>query len=75
MSALTFYLHPWEFYEMPKSIKYAEGTLYYDEFLYKNTGEAQVKEFDDFIKMTQKNGFEVVDFTSFRKIYMDNFKK
>lgn len=75
ISALTFYLHPWEFYKMPKSIKYAEGTLYYDEFLYKNTGEAQVKEFDNFIKMIQKNGFEVVDFSSFRKIYMDNFKK
>lgn len=75
MSALTFYLHPWEFYEMPKSIKYAEGTLYYDEFLYKNTGEAQVKEFDDFIKMALANSFEVIDFSGFRKAYLDNFKK
>jgi peptidoglycan/xylan/chitin deacetylase (PgdA/CDA1 family) len=75
ISALTFYLHPWEFYEMPKSIKYAEGTLYYDEFLYKNTGEKQVKEFDDFIKMSLENGFEVVDFVAFRKIYMNYLKK
>lgn len=75
ISALTFYLHPWEFYEMPKSIKYAEGTLYYDEFLYKNTGETQVKEFDDFINLAQEHGFKIVDFSSFRKIYMDNFKK
>ena len=69
MSALTFYLHPWEFHEMPKSIKYAEGTLYYDEFLYKNSGEVQVKEFDDFIKLAIGNGIEIVDFSGFRKIY------
>ncbi|MCL4385129.1 MAG: polysaccharide deacetylase family protein [Cyanobacteria bacterium] len=75
MSALTFYLHPWEFYEMPKSIKYAEGTLYYDEFLYKNTGEVQVKEFDDFIKLALENGIEIVDFSEFRKIYLENFGK
>ncbi|MHB1346075.1 MAG: polysaccharide deacetylase family protein [Candidatus Humimicrobiaceae bacterium] len=75
MSALTFYLHPWEFHKMPQSIKYAEGTLYYDEFLYKNTGENQVREFDDFIKISLENGFEIVDFTAFRSIYADFLKK
>lgn len=69
-SALTFYIHPWEFYSMPKSIKYAEGTLYYDEFLYKNTGEKQIKEFDKFIKQLLEFNFKIVEFSEFRNIFV-----
>lgn len=72
MSALTFYIHPWEFHPMPKSIRYAEGILVYDEFLYKNTGDIQVKEFDEFIKMLQDSGFKVIDFSTFRKIFISH---
>ena len=70
MSALTFYMHPWEFHPMPKSIKYAEGTLFYDEFLYKNTGDIQVREFDKFIKKAKDSEFEIIDFATFRKIFL-----
>lgn len=68
-SALTFYLHPWEFYPMPESIKYAEGTLHYDEFLYKNTGKKQIEEFDTFIKLALDSGFSIIEFKQFRKIF------
>jgi peptidoglycan/xylan/chitin deacetylase (PgdA/CDA1 family) len=68
-SALTFYLHPWEFYPMPKSIKYSEGILYYDEFLYKNTGEVQVKEFDKFIGMCLDSGFKIISLKKFQKVF------
>jgi peptidoglycan/xylan/chitin deacetylase (PgdA/CDA1 family) len=70
-SMLTFYLHPWEFYEMPKTRKYAEGTIHYDEFLYKNTGKKQVREFDQFVEMCLEEGFQFVDFRTARKIFSD----
>lgn len=68
-AALTFYLHPWEFYPMPQSIRYAEGTLLYDEFLYKNTGERQTAEFDRFVKKCLEDGFTILDFRSFLQTF------
>ncbi len=69
ISALTFYLHPWEFFPMPTSIRYAEGVLSYDEFLYKNTGERQVEEFDRFVKLCLDDHYTVVDFRTFLEIF------
>jgi len=74
-SALTFYLHPWEFYPMPKSIQYAEGTLFYDEFLYKNTGEKQAEEFDRFLGMCLADGFTVLDFRTFRGVFIEELRR
>ena len=74
MSALTFYIHPWEFYPMPKSMKYAEGTLYYDEFLYKNTGEKQIEEFDKFIKLLKEANFKILEISEFREIFENGRK-
>ena len=68
-SAMTLYLHPWEFYPMPKSIKYSEGTLYYDAFLYKNTGEVQIKEFDKFLGMCLDAEFKILSLKEFKKIF------
>jgi peptidoglycan/xylan/chitin deacetylase (PgdA/CDA1 family) len=70
-SMLTFYLHPWEFYPMPRSIKYAEGTLFYDEFLYKNTGDSQIREFDLFLNLCLEAGFRVVDFKEAERIVVE----
>jgi len=67
--ALTFYLHPWEFHPMPEKIQYAEGTLYYDEFLYKNTGDNQIREFDIFLDKCLSNNFTVIDFRGFKKVF------
>jgi peptidoglycan/xylan/chitin deacetylase (PgdA/CDA1 family) len=69
-SALAFYIHPWEFHPMPKSVSYAEGTLYYDEFLYKNTGERQAEEFDRFLSKCLADGYTVMDFRSFREVFI-----
>jgi peptidoglycan/xylan/chitin deacetylase (PgdA/CDA1 family) len=69
-SALAFYLHPWEFHPMPRSITYAEGTLSYDEFLYKNTGKKQAEEFDRFLTMCLADGFTIMDFRTFREIFV-----
>jgi hypothetical protein len=68
-SALAFYLHPWEFHPMPHSISYAEGTLTYDEFLYKNTGQKQAEEFDRFVTMCIDDGFTILDFRSLRELF------
>ncbi len=69
LSALTFYLHPWEFHPMPEKIRYAEGTLYYDEFLYRNTGEAQARELDAFVGLCLKDGYTFQDFRSFQEVF------
>ena len=68
-SALAFYLHPWEFHPMPRSIHYAEGTLTYDEFLYKNTGHKQVEEMDRFVSLCIADGFRIVDFRTIGVIF------
>jgi peptidoglycan-N-acetylglucosamine deacetylase len=69
ISALTFYLHPWEFFPMPTSIRYAEGVLRYDEFLYKNTGDRQAAEFDRFVKLCLDDHYTVVDFRTFLDLF------
>ncbi len=53
----------------PRSISYAEGTLHYDEFLYKNTGEKQAEEFDRFLSKCLADGFSIVDFRGLREIF------
>jgi peptidoglycan-N-acetylglucosamine deacetylase len=68
-AALAFYLHPWEFHPMPRSITYAEGTLRYDAFLFKNTGDAQTRELDAFLSMCTAEGFRTVDFRTFRGLF------
>jgi peptidoglycan/xylan/chitin deacetylase (PgdA/CDA1 family) len=68
-AALAFYLHPWEFHPMPKTRKYSEGTLFYDEFLYKNTGDRQVREFKAFVKLCRGDGMRFVNFSAFHEIF------
>jgi peptidoglycan/xylan/chitin deacetylase (PgdA/CDA1 family) len=68
-SAMTFYMHPWEFYPMPKSIKYSEGTLYYDAFLYKGTGDIQINEFDKFLGLCLDAGFKISSLKEFKKVF------
>ncbi len=65
LSALTFYLHPWEFHPMPQSIRYSEGVLRYDEFLFKNTGQRQIAEFDRFVQLCLDDHFTITDFQTF----------
>jgi len=47
---LCFYLHPWEFYEMPQGeIHYGEGFVRPDPFIVKNCGEYAAEQLDKFV--------------------------
>ncbi len=49
---LSFYFHPWEFYEMPEGlIHFGEGAVLVDPFIIKNSGQVAVNELDKFIKI------------------------
>ena len=46
-----------------------ERLLQYDEFLFKNTGERQIAEFDRFVQLCLEDHFTVVDFRTFLDIF------
>lgn len=54
---LCFYLHPWEFHEMPQGeIHYGEGAVRPDPFIVKNCGEVAVRELDRLISALKDRG-------------------
>ena len=54
---LCFYLHPWEFYEMPQGlIHFGEGAVKPDNFIVKNCGEVALAELDKLIVMLKERG-------------------
>lgn len=56
-SVLCFYMHPWEFYEMPEGlIHYGEGAVLPASFLVKNCGDAAIRELDKLIAMLKERG-------------------
>ncbi len=55
---LLFYLHPWEFEIMPEKFDYDEGTFYFKPELSKNCGSKMVEEFDQYIGLCLKDGFD-----------------
>jgi peptidoglycan-N-acetylglucosamine deacetylase len=56
-AVLCFYMHPWEFYEMPQGIiHFGEGSVLPDPFIVKNTGEHAVKELDKLITLLKERG-------------------
>ncbi|OHB54857.1 MAG: hypothetical protein A2Y12_05450 [Planctomycetes bacterium GWF2_42_9] len=58
-AALCFYMHPWEFYEMPQGIiHYGEGGVLPDPFIVKNCGEFAVRQLDKLIVMLRERGAE-----------------
>lgn len=49
-ATFCFYLHPWEFHEMPQGlIHYGEGSVLPDPFITKNCGAVAVRELDKLI--------------------------
>jgi peptidoglycan/xylan/chitin deacetylase (PgdA/CDA1 family) len=49
-AVLCFYMHPWEFYEMPQGkIHFGEGAVVPDPFIVKNCGSVAIREFDKLI--------------------------
>lgn len=56
---LCFYMHPWEFYEMPKGlIHFGEGSVRPDPFIVKNCGKVAVKELDKLISLLKQRKAE-----------------
>ncbi len=54
---LCFYLHPWEFYQMPQgSINFGECSVTPLPFIVENCGEVAVKQFDQLCKMLSDKG-------------------
>lgn len=54
---LCFYLHPWEFYEMPQgSIDFGECSVTPLPFIIKNCGQVAVDQFDRLCKMLLEKG-------------------
>ncbi|MDD4869583.1 MAG: polysaccharide deacetylase family protein [Kiritimatiellae bacterium] len=48
---LTFYFHPWEFWQMPQGpIHYGEGTVIPDPFIVKNCGDYALEQFDKLLE-------------------------
>jgi peptidoglycan-N-acetylglucosamine deacetylase len=58
-AVLCFYMHPWEFHEMPQGlIHYGEGAVLPDPFIVKNCGEVAVRELARLIAMLKECGAE-----------------
>lgn len=54
-AVLCFYMHPWEFYEMPQGeIHFGEGSVRPDPFIVKNCGQRAVQELDKLILMLKE---------------------
>ena len=56
-AVLCFYLHPWEFHEMPSGpIHYGEGAVLPDPFITRNCGPVALRELDRLIVMLKDRG-------------------
>ena len=54
---LCFYMHPWEFHEMPSGLIHSgEGAVLPDPFIIKNCGKYAAQEFDRLIQMLKDAG-------------------
>ena len=54
---LCFYMHPWEFHEMPSGLIHSgEGAVLPDPFIIKNCGEYAAQQFDRLIQMLKDAG-------------------
>ncbi len=56
-AVLCFYMHPWEFYEMPQGpIHFGEGAVLPNPFIIKNCGKIALEELDKLISMLKERG-------------------
>ena len=56
-AVFCFYLHPWEFHEMPSGpIHFGEGAVLPDPFIIKNCGAVALQELDKLIVMLKQRG-------------------
>jgi hypothetical protein len=53
----AIYFHPWEFVRMSSRLDVGEAVVEFAEFLWKNTGEVALREFERFIALAKEGGF------------------
>lgn len=69
MPVLLFYLHPWEFVEMPEKFEYDEGTFIFRSELSKNCGVFTIKAFYKYVNLCLDNGFEFATCNNFYEMW------
>lgn len=60
-AVFCFYMHPWEFQEMPQGIiHFGEGSVLPDPFIVKNCGDVAIRELDKLITLFKDRGAEFI---------------
>jgi peptidoglycan/xylan/chitin deacetylase (PgdA/CDA1 family) len=73
---LCFYLHPWEFYQMPQgSINFGECSVTPLPFIVKNCGQAAVNQFDQLCELLLERGARFITAGELAEEYKTNIKK
>jgi len=71
-AVLCFYLHPWEFHEMPQGpIHYGEGSVIPDPFIVKNCGEIALRELGKLLVMLRDRGAAFAAAAELANEYLD----
>jgi peptidoglycan/xylan/chitin deacetylase (PgdA/CDA1 family) len=70
---LCFYLHPWEFVNMPKTIDSPEARIELKEVLWKNCGDRTAKELEDFLSLLKNDGAKFFTAQNFFKFWESNY--
>ena len=69
ISVLLFYLHPWEFEQMPERFEYDEGTFIFKPELSKNCGDYMVDAFDRYIGLCLEDGYKFISCSNFFDVW------
>ena len=69
LKVFCFYLHPWEFIEVPRRLSYGEATIEPFPFITKNCGPKALKELSDLIDELLKIGGRFYTFKDFAEIW------
>lgn len=68
-AVFSFYLHPWEFVEIPKVLYLDEGEFRLKEALYKRTGKKALSELNKLVSLLKTEGATVTSMIDFRDMW------
>jgi hypothetical protein len=67
---ICFYIHPWEFWEMPEGLIHSgEGAVLPDPFIIKNCGKYAAEQFDLLIQKLKERGSDFYRACDLAEIY------
>jgi hypothetical protein len=69
LGVLLFYLHPWELQPMPGRYVYSEGIMHFRPELHTNCGRKMAVEFERFLQMALRDGFQFSSCRDFAGIW------